>query len=149
MSVLSAFRNIPFREKTAWVMAAILIGGAAFYLNMLAGASRALGQTAPPIVGFVIAYVVVIVIASVVLMSALALTSPGEANAPADERETIIAAKAGHRAGYVIVVPALGALWHYAVNLDGNMLFHLVFLSLMLGQIAEYIFQIVLYRRGA
>lgn len=149
MSVIAAFRNIPFREKTAWVMAAILIGGAAFYLNMLASASRALGQTAPPIVGFVIAYVVVIVITSVVMMSALAITSPGEANAPADERETIIAGKAGNWAGYVIVALALGALWHYAVILDGNMLFHLVFLSLMLGQIAEYIFQIVLYRRGA
>jgi hypothetical protein len=139
---------MPFREKTAWAMALILIGGAAFYLNMVISASRALGQTAPPIVGFVIAYVVVIVIASVVLMSALAATSPREANAPADEREKIIGDKAGNWSGYVIVMPALGALWHYAVNGDGNMLFHLVFLSLMLGQIAEYAFQIILYRRG-
>ena len=148
MSPAATFRNIPFREKTAWAMAAILAGGAAFYLNMVISASRALGQTAPPIVGFVIAYVVVIVIASVILMTALAATSPREANAPADEREKIIGDKAGNWSGYVMVVPALGALWHYAVNGNGNMLFHLVFLSLMLGQIAEYAFQIILYRRG-
>jgi hypothetical protein len=148
MSPAATFRNIPFREKTAWAMASILIGGAAFYLNMVVSASRALGQTAPPFVGFVIAYVVVIVVASVVLMSALAATSPREANAPADEREKIIGDKAGKWSGYMMVVPALGALWHYAVNMDGNMLFHLVFLSLMLGQIAEYVFQIFLYRRG-
>jgi len=148
MSPAATFRNIPFREKTAWAMAAILAGGAAFYLNMVISASRTLGQTAPPIVGFVIAYVVVIVIASVILMTALAATSPREANAPADEREKIIGDKAGNWSGYVMVVPALGALWHYAVNGDGNMLFHLVFLSLMLGQIAEYAFQIILYRRG-
>lgn len=148
MSLLTPFRNTPFREKTAWAMAAILAGGGAFYLNMVISASQALGRTAPPIVGFVIAYVVVIVIASAVLMSALAVTSPREANAPADERETIIADKAGNWSGYVIVVPALGALWHYAVNGDGNMLFHLVFLALMLGQIAEYLFQIILFRRG-
>jgi hypothetical protein len=148
MSPAATFRNIPFREKTAWAMATILTGGAAFYLNMVISASRALGQTAPPIVGFVIAYVVVIVIASVILMTALAATSPREANAPADEREKIIGDKAGNWSGYVMVVPALGALWHYAVNGDGNMLFHLVFLSLMLGQIAEYAFQIILYRRG-
>jgi hypothetical protein len=148
MSPAATFRNIPFREKTAWAMAAILAGGAAFYLNMVISASRALGQTAPPIVGFVIAYVVVIVIASVILMTALAATSPREANAPADERERVIADKAGNWSGYVMVVPALGALWHYAVNGNGNMLFHLVFLSLMLGQIAEYAFQIILYRRG-
>ena len=139
---------MPFREKTAWAMALILIGGAAFYLYMIISASRALGQTAPPIVGFVIAYVVVIVIASVILMAALAATSPREANAPADEREKIIGDKAGNWAGYVMVVPALGGLWHYAVNMDSNMLFHLVFLSLMLGQIADYVFQVVLYRRG-
>ena len=148
MSPTLAFRNTPFRKKTAWAMAAILAGGAAFYLNMVISASRALGQTAPPIIGFVIAYVVVIVIASVILTSVLAATSPSEANAPADEREKIIGDKAGNWSGYVMVVPALGALWHYAVNGDGNMLFHLVFLSLMLGQIAEYAFQIILYRRG-
>ena len=148
MSPAATFRNIPFREKTAWAMASILIGGAAFYLYMVISASRALCQTAPPIVGFVIGYVVVIVIASSVVMAALALATPREANAPADEREKIISDKAGNWSGYVMVMPALGALWHYAVNMDGNMLFHLVFLSLMLGQIAEYVFQIVLYRRG-
>ena len=149
MSLLTAFRNTPFREKTAWAMAAVLTGGAAFYLHLVISASQALGRTAPPVIGFVIAYVVVIVIASVAAMSVLAGTSPREADAPADERETIIADKAGNWSGYVMAVPALGALWHYAVNGDGNMLFHLVFLALMLGQIAEYLFQIVLYRRGA
>ncbi len=129
-------------------MALILIGGAIFYFDKVASLSRALGQTAPPIIGLVIAYVVVIVIASIIIMSVLAVSAGKEANAPADEREKIIGDKAGNWAGYVIVVPALGALWHYAVNQDGNMLFHLVFLSLMLGQIAEYVFQIFLYRRG-
>jgi hypothetical protein len=148
LSLLTAFRNTPFREKTAWAMAAVLTGGAAFYLHLVISASQALGRTAPPVIGFVIAYVVVIVIASVAAMSVLAGTSPREADAPADERETIIADKAGNWSGYVMAVPALGALWHYAVNGDGNMLFHLVFLALMLGQIAEYLFQIVLYRRG-
>ena len=149
MPPAATFRNIPFREKTAWVMAAIMAAGAAFYLNMVTSASRALGQTAPPVVGFVIAYVVVIVIASALFMSALAAASPREANAPADEREKIIGEKAGNWSGYVMVVPAVGALWHYAVNMDANMLFHLVFLCLMLGQISNYVFQIVLYRQAS
>jgi hypothetical protein len=139
---------MPFREKTAWAMAAILIGGAAVYINMLVSATRAIGQTAPPFIGFVIGYVVVVVIASSVVMTVLAIATPREADAPADEREKIIADRAGNWSGYVIVVPALGALWHFAANGDGNMLFHLVFLSLMLGQIVEYVFQIILYRRG-
>jgi len=148
MSPTLAFRNTPFREKTAWAMAAILAGGAAFYLNLVVSATRALGQTAPPFIGFVIAYVVLIVIASIIVMTALAIAAPREADAPADEREKIIADRAGNWSGYVMAVPLVGALWHYAVNGDGNMLFHLVFLSVMLGQIAEYVFQIILYRRG-
>jgi len=137
-----------FREKTAWAMALILTAGGALYLYWVASLSREIGQTAPPLIPLVIAYVVVIVIASTVIMSALAIAAPREADAPADEREKLITDKAGNWSGYVMAVPVLGALWHYSVNQDGNMLFHLVFLSLMLSQIAEYAFQIILFRRG-
>ena len=148
MSLQTTLKNISFREKTAWAMAAILIAGGLFYFDKVVHLSRAIEETAPPIIGFVIAYVILIVIASVILMSVLAVSAGKEANAPADEREKIITAKAGNWAGYVLALPALGALWHYSVNMDGNMLFHLIFLSLMLSQISEYVFQIFLYRRG-
>jgi hypothetical protein len=137
-----------FREKSAWAMALILIGGAIFYFDKVVSVSRATGVTAPPIIGFIIAYVVLIVIASLIIMSVLAVSAGKEANAPADEREKIISDKAGNWSGYVLAVPALGALWHYSVSMDGNLLFHLIFLSLMLSQICEYVFQIFLYRRG-
>jgi hypothetical protein len=137
-----------FREKSAWAMALILIGGAIFYFDKVVNLSRALGETAPPIIGLVIAYVVLIVIASVIVMTVLAVSAGREADTPADEREQIISDKAGNWSGYVLAVPAVGALLHYSVSMDGNMLFHLIFLSFMLSQIAEYSFQIFLYRRG-
>ena len=149
MSLAQTFASMSFREKSAWGMAVVLSAGAVFYFDKVIGVSRATGETAPPLIGFVIAYVVLIVIASVIVMSVLAVSAGKEANAPADERERIIADKAGNWSGYVLAVPALGALWHYTVHMDGNMLFHLIFLSLMLSQIAEYVFQIVLFRRGA
>jgi hypothetical protein len=130
-------------------VAGLEIAGAIFYFDKVVRITDAIGRTAPPIIGLVIAYVVVIVIASVTAMIALSVFSPREADAPADEREERILDKAGHWSGYVLAVPLLGALWHFAVNGDGNMLFHLVFLALMLGQIAEYTFQIILFRRGA
>ena len=149
MSLLTAIKDMSFREKTAWAMAMILIAGAIFYFDKVLRISDALGQTAPPLISLVIAYVILVVIASVVVMSVLAVSTAREANAPADEREKIIADKAGNWSGYVLAVPALGALWHYSVHMDGNMLFHLIFLSLMLSQISEYAFQIFFYRRGA
>lgn len=148
MSVLNTFTNMSFREKSAWGMSLVLSAGALFYFDKVISLSEALGRTAPPIIGLVIAYVVFIVIASVIVMSVLAASAGKEANAPADERERVIADKAGNWSGYVLAAPALGALWHYSVNLDGNMLFHLIFLSLMLSQISEYAFQIFLCRRG-
>lgn len=148
MPLSTVIANLSFREKSAWAMAVILIAAGYFYLSKVVRISQSLGETAPPLIGLVIAYVVLIVIASIVLMSFLAVTSGKEADQPADEREKIIAAKAGNWSGYVLAIPALGALWHYSVHMDGNMLFHAVFLSLMLSQISEYVFQIVLYRRG-
>lgn len=141
--------NMSFREKSAWVMAIILTLGAVYYFQDVVGASRALGHTSPPIIAFIVAYVVFVAIWSAVLMSIVAGTAAKEAEAPADEREQAIADKAGNWSGYVLAAPAIGALFQFAINGDGNMLFHLVFLSLMLSQIAEYVFQIVLYRRGA
>lgn len=149
MSVANALKDMSFREKTAWAMAAILTAGGIFYFDKVVRISRAIGETAPPIIGLVIAYVVLIVIGSIVIMSTLAASAAKEADAPADERERRIQDKAGNWSGYVLAVPALGGLWHYSVTADGNMLFHLVFASLMLSQIAEYVFQIFLYRRGA
>lgn len=149
MSLAQTLARISFREKSAWGMAFVLSAGAVFYFDKVVAVSRATGETAPPLIGLVVAYVILIVIASVIVMSVLAVSAGKESNAPADERERIIADKAGNWSGYVLAVPALGALWHYSVNMDGNMLFHLIFFSLMLSQIAEYVFQIVLYRRGA
>lgn len=149
MSLFAAFRNMAFREKTAWAMTAILTAAAIFYFDKMGRISDALGETAPPLIGLVIAYVILVVIASVIVMTVLGVSAAREADAPADEREKIIADKAGNWSGYVLALPALGALWHYSVHMDGNMLFHLIFLSLMLSQISEYVFQIFLYRRGA
>lgn len=141
--------HMSFREKSAWVMASILILGMIWYFEDVVSVSRALGHTAPPIIAFIIAYVLFVAIWSAVIMSIVAGASAREANAPADEREQIIGDKAGNWSGYVLAVPAVGALFHYGVHGDGNMLFHLVFLSLMLSQISEYVFQIILYRRAA
>lgn len=148
MSIITAIKNTPFREKSAWAMAIILTAAGFFYFDKVVRISAALGETAPPMIGLVIAYVVLIVIASIIVMIVLAASAGQEADAPADEREQRIQDKAGNWSGYVLAVPLIGALWHYSVNMDGNMLFHLAFLGLMASQIAEYAFQIALYRRG-
>lgn len=137
-----------FREKTAWAMAIILIGAGGFYFNMVAQASAALGDVSPPVTGFVIAYVTVVVIASVVAMIVLGIANRDEANAPVDERETLALHKAGHVSSYVLAVAVFVGMMHYATNANGNALFHITFGGLMLSQIGEYVLQIIYFRRG-
>ncbi len=136
-----------FREKSAWVMGALITVAGLNYLSLALHASRAMGGAAPPI-GFVAPYVLLVVVGSIVVQVILALLTLKEANAPADERERPLLDRAGHWSGYVLATGALGGLWHYMVHGDGALLFHLVVGALILSQIAEYAFQILLLRRG-
>ena len=137
-----------FREKTAWAMGAILIAAGILYFQRVIGLSQALGETSAPNIRFVIGYILLVVIASIIVNSMIAGAASKEAEAPADERERAILDKAGHWSGYVLAVFAVAGLWHYSWLNDGNLLFHIVFGALMLSQIAEYGFQIFLFRRG-
>jgi hypothetical protein len=137
-----------FREKSAWVMAALMTVAGLYYLNLVVGTSREFGAVAPP-VGIFIAYTGLVVTGSVVAQVALAVSSPGEANAPADERERPLLQRAGNWSGIVLGFGALTSLLYFLVHGDGNLLFHMVLGSLIVSQVAEYALQITLLRRSA
>ena len=135
-----------FREKSAWLMALLMAAAGLFYLHVVRGVSHVRGETVPS--ATVIGFVILVVICSVVAQIVLALSSPKEANAPADERERIVQQRAGNWSGLVLAAGAVFSLGHFMVYSDGIMLFHLVMASLIVSQIAEYAFQIVLVRRS-
>jgi hypothetical protein len=139
---------MPFREKTAWVMMTLLTLTGAFYAWEVAGHAMSIGWAPPPSIKLIFVYVGLVIIGSIVGMTSIAVVTPKEANAPADERDRIISDKAGNWAGYVLALPALAGALVFWVIQDGNILFHAVIAGLMLSQIAEYAFQIWLYRRG-
>lgn len=138
-----------FREQSAWAMGLILTVAGLLYFAKVYALSQAIGATAPPIIGFVVVYVVLIVLASIVIVSPLAAVQPQAANAPADERERMILDRAGNWSGYVLAFGVAAALFHFWAQRDGNMLFHIAFACLMASQISEYLFQIILFRRGS
>lgn len=136
-----------FREKSAWVMGVLMLAAGLYYLNMVIGVSREVGWIAPPMAIF-IPYVILVVIASVAAQTTLAIQSPKEANAIADERERPVIDRAGNWSGIVLGFGAVTSLLHYLSHGNGNLLFHSVMGSLILSVIAEYAFQIILFRRG-
>ena len=135
-----------FREKSAWVMGALMIVAGLYYWRMVGAASQTIGATAPAAI--VIGFVILVVVGSVVAQILLAVSAPKEANSPADERERRVQASAGNWSGVVLAVGAVLSLGHYMVRADGNMLFHLVMASLIVSQIAEYALHIILVRRS-
>ena len=137
-----------FKEKSAWVMMLVMLAGAAYYFNIVWKASNGLRETAPPVLGVIIPYVLLIVALSVVSQIVLGIASHKEAGLPADERERVADDKAGHWSGYVLAIGVITGVLHFCVRGDGNLLAHFCFGALMVSQIAEYGLQIFFYRRG-
>lgn len=130
-----------FREKSAWVMMVIMLASGIFYFTLVMQAPAA------PVIGALLPYVLLVVLASVVAQVALALMTPREASAPADEREQIAAAKAARWSGTVCTTGVILACGAYVAHPLGNMLFHHVIFAVIIAQIVDYALQIAFLRR--
>ena len=131
-----------FREKSAWGMLLVMIITGVFYGWIVLQAPLA------PVIGPTVPYVLAVIVLSIIVQVLLVLTKPSEANAPADEREAIAIAVAGHWSGIVLGVAVLLAAGAYIWTGVGNVLFHTVIGGLIVAQALEYAFQIALFRKG-
>jgi len=137
---------MPFHEKSAWIMIiALALGGLLYFSAILAGSSDA-GALVSPRVPLIVLYTVCLTVISVIGHIVIAVLAPKEANAPADERERLIIVRAGHFSSYLLGTGIVLSLVLYLVSGSGDLLFYAVFASLMLGQIAEYVLQVIFYR---
>ena len=131
-----------FREKSAWVMGAIMLATGLWYAQLVAAAPDA------PVIGPLIPYVLAVIVLSIVAQVILAIISPKEADAPADERERIAIDRAGNWSGIVLGFGVVTAVIMYIGGWTPTMLVHAVVGSLILSTVAEYVFQIYLFRRA-
>ncbi|WP_375291857.1 hypothetical protein [Qipengyuania sp.] len=131
-----------FREKSAWVMAMVMIVTGLWYASLVQSAPDA------PVIGPLLPYVLAVIAISIAVQVVLAILSPREASAPLDERERLVAARAGQVAGVVLAVSVVLAGGVYVAFPHGNMLFHHLLGGLILAQIVNYAMQIALLRRG-
>ena len=137
-----------FREQSAWLMTAALLLTGLFYFSFVARLSSELGEIAPPLLPVVGLYLAVLIVLAVVGHVLAAAFAPKDATADMDERDRLIAARSGNLSGYILAAGALLALGHYLVAHNGNALFHGVFASLLISQMAEYGLRILFYRRA-
>lgn len=134
-----------FHEKSAWVMSlALLLTGGAYYFTVfsMSGEGLVASPNAPLLIGYVVALVLMAIVGHIVI----AALAPKEANAAPDERERKIFDRASSISGTVFGAGVVLSLIFYLVSNSGVLLFYSVFLSLILGQLMEYVLQIILFR---
>ena len=132
-----------FKEKSAWAMGAIMVATGVFYANLVAAAPQA------PVIGPLIPYVLVVIVLSIVAQVILAISSPREAEARADERERSVIDRAGHLSGIVLGFGVISAVIMYIAGWSPTMLVHAIVGSLIVSAIVEYALQIFYFRRAA
>lgn len=135
-----------FREKSAWAMGSVMIvtGMLLAYLVMQMPVDAAPLYLLVPL----IPYVMTVILLSIITQALLGIWSPRAANQPADERERIAIDRAGHWSGYVLGFAVVSGAIHYVAYGSGNQLFLWVIGGMIASQIAEYAFQVFLFRRG-
>ncbi|GAA0272895.1 hypothetical protein GCM10009127_11640 [Alteraurantiacibacter aestuarii] len=135
-----------FREKSAWAMALIMALNGLLFL----GLARLIPADAPGQVQLVafVPFVAAVIIGSIVVQVVLAIYSPRDAQRPADERERAAIAVSGNWSGIVLGVGVVCGILDYLWWGQGNRLFFFAIGSLIVAQVAEYVFQIILFRRG-
>ena len=133
-----------FREKSAWAMAALMLVTGVLWLQW----SSDLLPGAPPLaqLGPLAPYVLWVVVGSIVIQTVLAIWFPRQANAPADERERPLIDKAGNWSGHILAGGMIIGGARFLMFGDGIELFRWVVGGLIASQIAEYAFQVLLFR---
>lgn len=136
-----------FREKSAWLMLIItLLVGGGLTFEVVQGFNST--SQWPPAVSVFTRLTIGLIVLSIIGQIALALVDRKSANRPADEREKTIQQRADAYSGILLGVLIVSSLMTYLVHQHGDLLFLMALLSLVVAQVAEYLVEIIGYRRG-
>lgn len=142
------FAPMPFREKSAWLMAICLGLVSVGYVALVMKMSSAIGQLVPPLIPLIVVFTIALTALAVGSHIVVAVFAPRDAAARADERDRTISTRASAWSSYVFATGIALALGLYLLCRSGDLLFYSVFGSWVLAQLSEYGFQIAFYRRG-
>lgn len=137
-----------FREKSAWIALvtyAAVFGGYFFQLWQAWDDPYGQGLSIGLMVGAVVALVVVAASLNIVA----ALFSPKQANAPADERETLIDLKAERIASYTLSVGVVCLIGALLVGWNAFLVANLLLASMVAAELVKALAQITYFHRGA
>lgn len=136
-----------FREKSAWVALityGVVFGG--YFFTLWQAWDDAHGQGLS--IGLMFGAVVALVVVAAVLNVTIALFSPKEANAPADERETLIDLKAERISSYALSVGVVCLIGALLIGWNAHLVANLLLASLVIAELVKAAAQIAYFRAG-
>ncbi len=137
-----------FREKQAWIaLAAYGVVFGAYFAVLYLGWDERWGG--PLSVGLLIAAVLALVVVAAALNIIVAILSPKDANAPADERETLIELKTERIASYTLSVGVVCLIGALLMGWNGFLVANLLLASMVLSELVKAASQIAYFRAGA
>jgi hypothetical protein len=134
-----------FEEKSVWIqlVSTVAVLGAYFVV-----AALMLSKGVTTVIAFVPLFIVSVALLVVVLTVGhvvVAITARPDGR---DERDRIIEWRAESNSSWILGVGVLAALTGLVVSLDNVWIAHMLLLSMLLSEVARFIFQLVYYRRG-
>ena len=136
-----------FREKSAWVALltyGVVFGGYFFTLWQAWDEGYAQGLS----IGLLVGAVVALIIVAIVLNTVIALFTPKQATARADERETLIDLKAERIASYTLSIGVLCLIGALLMGWNAYLVANLLLASMVIAELVKAIAQIAYFRRG-
>ncbi|WP_218311824.1 hypothetical protein [Alteromonas antoniana] len=134
-----------FKEKSAWViLLAYLVGSLTFTWSLLEGVSQGKSPSPVDFAGFTIALIVLLTVGHIII----AAVSPGTANTPEDEREKVFTLRAKALSGQFLASGVVLGLLFFITTNNTAALFYVVMYALILSEIVNAGYQILLHRRG-
>ena len=141
--------TMSFREKSLWVQIAVYVYAWIWYFGKVGNGLFEGTLTREDTFSLFLGMTVTLIVLSIVSQIVLSIVSQGDADAPADERDRLIAQKAGNYSAYMlgfgVVMIAI-----YAMLNDVSSIFmvHTLVLLLIAVEILTDALQILYYRRG-
>jgi hypothetical protein len=137
-----------FREKSALVSIVALLAASIGYVVVLVANADGRALASLDYQPYMLGFVIVLALVSIVGQVAVALASPREAQAPADERERQIAWRSGILSGYVLAVAAFVAICLAMAEVPWFWIANAVLALWVLAEVGGRAYALTLSRRG-
>lgn len=137
--------NASFEEKSVWVQLISMVVVLGSYLVKAAGM---LSEGITDLMAYVPLFLTSVFLLVTVLVAGHIVVAIGGGPESSDERDRLIGWRAESRSSWILSVGVLAALIGLIRSVDNVLIAHLLLFSMLLTDVAKYVFQIVYYRRG-